>query len=184
MQIGIDVGGTLPICLRLSGERARDCYEGSQFAGCRLRGHRGPQSSGIPFADIQFITHGSTVATNALVQQQGAPVGLLVTAGFRDAPETRRLWREHLFGNFWDRPPALVRRKLRREVPERIDRDGRVVVPLDEDAVRREVLFLRDHGVQSIAICFLFSSTPPMSGGLRPLLGRSTPTRSSPSPAT
>jgi N-methylhydantoinase A/oxoprolinase/acetone carboxylase beta subunit len=118
-------------------------------------------SSGIPFADIQFITHGSTVATNALVQQQGAPVGLLVTRGFRDIPETRRLWREHLFGNFWDRPPALTRRKLRREVRERIDRDGRVLTPLDEDDVRREVCFLRDQGVASIAICFLFSFLNP-----------------------
>lgn len=162
VQIGIDVGGTFTDLFALEPESGRTIVAKAPSSRDIVSGVIAVlETSGIPFADIQFITHGSTVATNALVQQRNAPVGLLVTAGFRDVPETRRLWREHLFGNFWDRPPALVRRKLRREIPERVDRGGRVLVPLDDDAVRREVLFLRDHGVQSIAICFLFSFLNP-----------------------
>ncbi|MFW9804680.1 MAG: hydantoinase/oxoprolinase family protein, partial [Candidatus Thorarchaeota archaeon] len=119
------------------------------------------RDSGVPLSEIQFITHGSTIATNALVEHRSVPIGLLVTHGFRDIPETRRVWREFLFGNFWDRPTSLVRRKFRREVEERVDWQGRVLVPLKEEDVQQQVTFLKDHRIRSIAVCYLFSYLNP-----------------------
>lgn len=108
-------------------------------------------------ADIVSFGHGTTVATNALIQGRGATTGLITTEGFRDLLEIGRQRRPHLYDLQCDKPPLLVSRGLRKEVPERLRHDGRVERPLDEVAVRRAARELRTAGVEAVAIMFLYS---------------------------
>lgn len=111
------------------------------------------------FARIDLIVHGTTVATNAVLTERGARTGLVTTEGFRDILEMRRgiRSREHLYDNKYVAPRPLVSRDLRKGVTERIDLDGNVVTPLDEDALREAVRELVADDVESIAVCFMHS---------------------------
>ena len=104
---------------------------------------------------VEVINFGTTVATNAMLQQRGVPVGMLTTRGFRDIVELRRGWKERMFDLAL--PPAIVPRRWRLGVSERIGADGAVVVPLDQDEVCAHAVRLREADVDSIAVCFLFS---------------------------
>jgi N-methylhydantoinase A len=106
---------------------------------------------------VSEVVHGTTVATNAVLQRLGAETALLTTAGFRDVLELRRLRIPHMYDLFWRKPPPLVERRLRFEVPERLAADGTVLIPLDETAVRGVAERLRALGVDSVAVCFLHS---------------------------
>ena len=110
---------------------------------------------------ISYFGHGTTVATNALIQHRGALTGLITTRGFRDLLEIGRQRRPHLYDLQADKPPALVSRALRIEVAERLRHDGRVETPLDEDEVRAAVQRLGEAGVRAIAVCFLYSYVDP-----------------------
>lgn len=104
---------------------------------------------------------GTTVATNTMLEYTGSLTGLICTKGFRDMIELRRSFREDLFDLAYPPPVPICRRQRRLGVTERIDYAGRVVVPLDEEEVRAAARKLRDLGVASIAICFLFAHTNP-----------------------
>ena len=112
---------------------------------------------GLHASEISFFGHGTTVATNALIQHRGAPTGLITSAGFRDLLEIGRQKRPDLYDLQADKPPALVERRLRREVPERLRHDGRVETPLDQAAVRSAARSLRDAGIEAVAVCFLYN---------------------------
>src|SRR6516165_1095917 len=112
-------------------------------------------------SEVSFFGHGTTVATNALIQHRGALTGLITSDGFRDLLEIGRQKRPDLYDLQADKPPALVKRRLRREVPERLRYDGRVETALDETAVSNAVRVLRDAGVEAVAICFLYSFLDP-----------------------
>jgi N-methylhydantoinase A len=103
--------------------------------------------------------HGSTVATNTLIQRSGAKVGLITTRGHRDVLEIARGVRPyaHIFDLLWVKPEPLVPRHLRVDVTGRLDAAGRVVEPLAEAEVELACEFLAEHGVEAVAICFLFS---------------------------
>ena len=107
-------------------------------------------------ADVGYFGHGTTVATNALIQHRGAKTGLIVTGGFRDLLEIGRQKRPDLYDSQVDKPPVLVTRDLRIEIPERIRHDGSVEIPLDEAALRAAVRQLRSAGVAAVAVCFLY----------------------------
>ena len=107
-------------------------------------------------ADVGYFGHGTTVATNALIQHRGVKTGLITTGGFRDLLEIGRQKRPDLYDMQADKPPTLVPRDLRLEVPERMRHDGTVEVPLDQDAFRNAVRTLRDAGVEAVAVCFLY----------------------------
>ena len=109
----------------------------------------------------RVINFGTTVATNAMLQMNGAKVGLITTSGFRDIIDLRRGWKEVMFDVKLPPPAAIVRRRFRLGVTERIDADGNVVTPLDEDEVRVQTGKLKAAGIESIAICFLFSFLNP-----------------------
>src|ERR1700761_6763112 len=115
---------------------------------------------GVAPEDIQFFVHGTTVATNALLEGKGVRTGLMITRGFRAVYEARG-WSQprgsELVDTFYLKPPLLAPQKLTAEITERLDYEGRVVTPLDETSVREAARALRDAGVQSIAVCFLFS---------------------------
>jgi N-methylhydantoinase A len=108
-------------------------------------------------SDVSYFGHGTTVATNALIQHRGASTGLITSDGFRDLLEIGRQRRPDLYDLQADKPPVLVERRLRREVPERLRHDGRVETALDEIAVREAARILRDARVEAVAICFLYS---------------------------
>ena len=111
--------------------------------------------------EIGYFGHGTTVATNALIQLRGVRTGLVTTDGFRDLLEIGRQKRPDLYDMQADKPLTLVSRDLRLEVVERVRHDGSVEHVLDEDAVRRAAEALRDAGVQSVAICFLYAFLRP-----------------------
>ncbi|MDW8443636.1 MAG: hydantoinase/oxoprolinase family protein [Acetobacteraceae bacterium] len=110
---------------------------------------------------IAYFGHGTTVATNALIQHRGVLTGLVTTAGFRDLLEIGRQKRPDLYDLQVDKPPVLVTRDLRLEVPERVRHDGTIETPLDEPALREAARRLRQAGVAAVAVCFLYSFVRP-----------------------
>ena len=109
-----------------------------------------------PSAVEEFL-HGTTVASNTILQRSGARTGLITTRGFRDVLEIGRIRMPEMFDLTWSKPPPLVSRRFRVEVRERIAADGSIIDPLDEDDVRKAVGGLIQGGIQSIAICFINS---------------------------
>src|ERR1043166_127843 len=113
-----------------------------------------PEAGARPAAAVAYFGHGTTVATNALIQHRGVATGLVTTAGFRDLLEIGRQKRPDLYDVFADKPPTLVPRDLRIEVAERVRHTGDVETPLDEAAVRAAAQRLRAAGVAAVAIAF------------------------------
>ena len=95
---------------------------------------------------VDEVVHGTTVATNAVLQRLGAETALVTTQHFRDVLELRRLRIPHMYDLFWAKPPPLVERRLRFEVAERMAADGTVVKALDDDEVRALAGRLRELG--------------------------------------
>jgi N-methylhydantoinase A len=107
------------------------------------------------------VAHGTTVATNALLERRGARTALITTGGFADVLAIGRQNRPHLYRLHQDRPPPLVPSRWRFDVDERLDADGAVLHPLDPDSVRAVANRLADDEVESLAIVFLFSFQNP-----------------------
>jgi N-methylhydantoinase A len=112
---------------------------------------------GLADGPVAEVIHGTTVATNAVLERRGSRTALVTTAGFRDVLELRRLRIPHMYDLFWRKPPPLVERHLRFELNERVAADGTVVRPLDDAESRALAARLRATGVESVAICFLHS---------------------------
>lgn len=122
---------------------------------------RATAAAGLEPAGLRMLLHGTTVATNALLEGKGAPVALLVTRGFKDILLIGRQNRPALY-DFWTvKPRPLVPRRLTFEVTERIMADGQVYIPLDEGEVQAIVEEIRRAGVTSIAVSFLHSYANP-----------------------
>ena len=113
-------------------------------------------------ARVRAVVHGTTLATNALIERKGARTALLTTAGFRDAVEIGREGRYDMYDLFIDPPAPLVPRHLRREVDERLRPDGSVLGPLDEAGARRVIAGLAEEGVEAVAICLLHAYLNPV----------------------
>ena len=111
--------------------------------------------------DVEEVVHGTTVATNAVLERRGARTALVTTKGFRDVLELRRVRMPHLYDLFWSKPPPLVERDLRLEVDERMSAGGEVLRPLDDDEVRRLAARLRELDVESVAVCLLHAHRAP-----------------------
>src|SRR5262249_38700514 len=111
---------------------------------------------------IAFFAHGTTITTNALLEMRGAKVGLMITRGFRAVQEIQVQARDgNLFDYFHAKPQPIAPQRLTKEIPERSDYRGGVLVPLDREAVRQAARELKAAGVKSIAVCFLFSFANP-----------------------
>src|SRR5262245_5396272 len=119
------------------------------------------KGAGDPGGAVAYFGHGTTVATNALIQHKGAPTGVITSAGFRDLLELGRQRRPHLYDQQADKPLCLVARDRRIEVAERLRHDGSVETALDEAAVREAARRLKQDGVAAVAICFLYSFVDP-----------------------
>lgn len=117
-------------------------------------------ADGIEPTDIQFFSHGTTVATNALLEERGAKVGLAVTQGFRGIYETMEQSRPFgpgIFDLAYEKPRLLAPESQTAEIGERIGPQGQVRVPLDPESVHEAIKRLEAEGIESVAICFLFS---------------------------
>ena len=109
--------------------------------------------------DVTLVVHGTTLATNALIERKGARTALVTTAGFRDSVEMAWEHRFEQYDIYMERPEPLVSRDLRFGVPERIAADGAVLLPIDEPAVRAIAADLRRQKIEAVAVCFLHSFT-------------------------
>jgi N-methylhydantoinase A len=115
----------------------------------------------IPPTAVAEILHGTTVASNTILQRSGAPTGLITTHGFRDVLEIGRIRMPEMFDLTWSKPQPLVARRHRLEVRERIAADGAIVEPLDEKGVVAAARQLAAAGIEAIAICFINSYRNP-----------------------
>jgi N-methylhydantoinase A len=167
VSIGSDIGGTFTdivvvdesgsIITRKVLSTPEDYAQGVSEGTGRLLGE-----SQIDGKDVRDLRHGSTVATNAILERAGAHTALLTTAGFRDVLEIGRIRLPDLYNLAYAKPPPLVERALRREVSERINARGEVVVPLREANARRLIKELARTGVEAIAISLVNSWINPV----------------------
>jgi len=169
-RLGVDVGGTFTdlICVTPAGEvlldktpTTTDDQSTGVMDGIGLLAERLGLSVADLCAQLDIVVHGTTTADNTMIQMDGVPTGLLVTEGHRDEIEMRRVHKEAIWDPSYPAPLPIARRRARIPIPERIGHTGDVLRPLDEDAVRRGVRRLRDLGVRSIAVMFLFSFVNP-----------------------
>ncbi|MDQ4081494.1 MAG: hydantoinase/oxoprolinase family protein, partial [Actinomycetota bacterium] len=119
------------------------------------------EKGGVSLSEISFLAHGTTVVINALTERKGVKVGLVTTEGFRDSLEIARGNRPDYFNLDYVKPPPFVPRYLRREVPGRIEHDGRERQPLDLGELPGIVENFRAEGVEAVAICLLHSYANP-----------------------
>lgn len=168
LRLGVDTGGTFTdVCL----------YDEKTSSTTVVKVSSTPHDPGQAVVDglhaalrvvsaadatsITYFAHGTTVATNALLEGRGAKVGLITTRGFRDLLELGRQRRPMLYDLMAQKPEPLVTRDLRREVDERVLFDGSVEASLDPDQVRAEIVRLREAGVEAVGVCFLYSYLRP-----------------------
>ena len=153
-RLAIDIGGTFT-----------DLFVYDEGTG-EITVAKGPTTPEDPSLDVVnvidkagmgmvFFAHGSTIATNALVEHNLAKTGLLTTKGFRDVLELRRGNRDELWDFYHDVAPSPVGRRDRLEVEERIDYTGKVLTPLDMAGVERAAQIFRRKGVEAVAVCFI-----------------------------
>ena len=140
-RIGFDIGGTFTDFILLDTARRDSAAQMSDDPADPSVGALDGfgeivANAGIALSDVDEIVHGTTLVTNALIERRGAKLGLITTAGFRDILEMGTEQRYDIYDLFLRYPEPLVPRRRRLEVPERMDRDGNAVVPLDLDAVR------------------------------------------------
>lgn len=134
------------------------------------------REAGVPASSLDLVIHGTTLATNALIERKGARSALITTAGFRDSLEIAYEHRFEQYDLYMERPEPLIARDLRLEVPERLASDGSVLLQLDETALERLVPLLQQRDIQSVAISFLHSYiNPAHEGRARAIIARLAP---------
>src|SRR4029453_10084995 len=158
-RLGVDIGGTFTDLVWV------DDATGEVRVGKLLTTPKDPAQAveaGAAPAGVRALIHGTTLATNALIERKGARTGLLTTAGFRDALEIGREGRYDMYDLFIDLPPPLVQRHLRLEVEERLNADGSVRRPLDVASARAAIGRLLAEGIEAVAISLLHAYRNPV----------------------
>jgi 5-oxoprolinase (ATP-hydrolysing)/N-methylhydantoinase A len=163
VRIGADVGGTFTdVVLQTESGEVRvkkvlstpPAYDVAVVAAIRDLADETPQA-------VAEVVHGTTVATNAVLERRGARTAIVTTEGFRDVLELRRMRMPHLYDYFWTKPPPLVPRHLRFEVAERMSAAGESLKPLAEDDCRRAAARLREANIEAVAVCLLHAHLYP-----------------------
>ena len=164
-KIGIDVGGTFTDLVYVTEEgeirvvktpSTPENQAKGVLAGLEKAASREGVGLGEFLKKTDLIIHGTTVATNTMLEFNGARTGLITTKGFRDDIEIRRGYKERIFDPRYPKPVPIALRRHRLTVNERIDREGKVVTPLDEEEVAGVVRKLKEAGVESIGVCLFF----------------------------
>ena len=155
-RLAIDIGGTFTdVALEAGGPPVTTKVLTTPAApeqGVLSGVHKVLEIAGVAPSAVRLVIHGTTLATNAIIERRGARTALIVTSGHRDALEMARENRFEQYDIGIDRPDPLVPRRLRLPVTERVDRDGRVLVPLGEESVRALLPLLDVHAVESVAV--------------------------------
>jgi len=169
-RLGVDVGGTFTDLIYVDDEAgeiivhklATTPADPSQGTVQGIR--EVTENAGVGPSALDQVFHGTTIATNIVIEHNGARVGMITTEGYRDILHIARHKKPLNFSNYqdlpWQRYP-IVRRRDRLTVPERITGDGAVLVPLDEERAREQARRLKEVGVEAVAVCFLFSFVNP-----------------------
>ena len=164
-RLGVDIGGTFTdVALESGGRRFTRKVLTTPEAPERgvLEAIRAVlRDAGLQPGDLSILIHGTTLATNAIIERKGARTALITTEGFRDVIEIRHENRFEQYDVNIDLPPPLVPRRLRLGVRERIDARGRVLAPLVESDVRRAAEALAAERIEAVAVGFLHSFTNP-----------------------
>jgi N-methylhydantoinase A len=156
LRVGVEVGGTFTDLVAIDGDRIRIAKVPSTPARPDEGALAAIESAGLRLASVTELVHGSTIATNAILERKGAAVALLVTRGFRDILLLQRHNRTRIYDLFYRKPVPVVSRADTFEVPERVGPDGAVVEPLDERAVPAVLeRICGDPRYQAVAVCLL-----------------------------
>ena len=163
IRVGVDVGGTFTDFVLV--DENRDLI----FTGKRLTTSEDPsvaiteglerlvEEAGTSVPELDAVVHGTTLVANTMIERKGAKIGLITTAGFRDSLEMGREIRYDLYDLFFERPKPLAPRFLRLAIDERVNSNGEVLRPLDENRLQDAAQQLKEEGVEAIAICFMHS---------------------------
>ena len=166
-RLGIDIGGTFTDATLIDETTGEvrvakvSSTPSDPSAGFIEVSQRILREAGVTPQQVAYLVHGTTVATNSIIEGKVARTGFVTTDGFRDMLEIARQTRPTLYDLQFEKPPPLVPRYLCFGVPERLDAEGAVLVPLDEGAVRRTAARLFQEGVESVAVCFLHAYVNP-----------------------
>ena len=170
-RVGIDIGGTFTDAVVISDRGEMSIFKAPSTPAdssiglfdCLKKAASQHGSELSQFLErLELLVHGTTVATNTMLQYSGAKTGLIATKGFRDALEMRRAHRENIWDLSLAHPPQIIPRYLRLAVTERVNYAGEIVVRLDEDETRQVVHQLKGEGVKAIAVCTLFAFLNPV----------------------
>lgn len=170
-RIGVDIGGTFTDMALIDSSGSLRVFKSPSTPADPANGvvnvlDVAAAALGVAVGDLlrqcRLFVHGSTIATNTILERKGVSVGMLVTEGFRDFLEIRRGLRADQWDHRAPFPPVLVPRYLRRPVRGRLDRDGGEESPLNTDDVRDAVRFFEAEGVESIAVCLMNAYVDPV----------------------
>ncbi len=165
-RIGVDIGGTFTDIVFLGADgrvlARKIASTPDDYSRAVLNGiSSGVEELGITADMVSEVSHGFTVATNAIIEQKGAKTALITTEGFRDVLEFRRNRTPRLYDLYYEKSPPLVKRQWRLEVGERLNFQGEVLRPLDKDDVDKAVQYVLDSGIESVAVSLLHSYANP-----------------------
>ncbi len=166
-RVGVDVGGTFTDIVLVDERTGEilvakvDTVPADPSEGCINGIDKAIAIHGVDPARFLFTVHGTTIATNTIIEGKGAKAGLITSEGFRDVLEIAYQTRPSLYDVFYEKPKPLIPRYLCLGVPERIGPDAEVIVPLDEAAVRRVGQQFADEEVEAIAVAFLHAYKDP-----------------------
>ena len=162
VRVAVDVGGTFTdICVLDEEGGAIEVGKVPSTADPIDAVVSGVVAAGVDLRDVVLFSHGTTVATNALITRNLPPAAMVTTRNFRDVIEIRRGTKPDLWDAYADVAPPYIRRRDRFEVTERVDHAGEVVTPLDEEDARRVAGILRRRGAQTVAVCFINAHANP-----------------------
>lgn len=155
-KVGIEIGGTFTDIIAVdAGGRVTTHKVSTTPSNPAIGSFEGLDEMKIDLSLLDTFLHGSTIATNAVLERKGAKTGLLTTHGFRDVLIIQRFDKKDSYNPFYRRPEPLIPRNRIKEIPERLGADGTELIPLNDDAVQRALLALVADGVESLAISFL-----------------------------
>src|SRR5687767_2946179 len=180
-RVGVDVGGTFTDIVLLGADGTIHTKKVSSstenYAQAIVEGlSEVLRETGLAAETIAEIRHGTTVASNAILEHAGARTGLITTKGFRDVLEIRTLRMPRLYDLAWEKPRALVERYLRQVVDERVDSKGRVEKKLDPKDAEAAVDKLLAEKVEAIAVCLINSfANPAHELAIKEIVGRKAP---------
>ena len=156
LRVAVDIGGTFTDLCILDQDTGVVRIAKTSSTPDPIDGvMKGLDAGGVDLSDVVLFSHGTTVATNALITRRLPRTGMVCTQGFRDVIEIRRANKDDIWDIYKDVAPPYVPRRDRLTVAERVDAAGKVVTPLNEEGAREVARILKKRGVAAVAVCFM-----------------------------